>query len=87
MKQPAASLVLLAAVALASGSVEAAGQQKKGAQASRAAKTPSAQTQVEGQRGGASGRSGDYYENVIDSQPVGSQRWWDVYDRQRGSPH
>jgi hypothetical protein len=34
----------------------------------------------------ASRRDGDYYENVLEKVPFGSQRWWEVYGRQHGSP-
>jgi hypothetical protein len=34
----------------------------------------------------ASRRDGEYYENVLEKLPFGSQRWWDVYGRQHGSP-
>jgi hypothetical protein len=34
----------------------------------------------------ASRRDSDYYENVLEKLPFGSQRWWEVYGRQHGSP-
>ncbi len=36
--------------------------------------------------GEASRRDSDYYENVLERLPFGSQRWWEVYGRQHGSP-
>lgn len=34
---------------------------------------------------GAGGENG-YYENVLEKVPFGSQRWWEVYGRQHGTP-
>jgi hypothetical protein len=81
------TLVLALAVAASAGSdVNAASAKKKRVQANQSARAAAGQPSNSGNP--TPSRSGDsYYENIIGSQVFGSQRWWDVYGRQRGSPH
>jgi hypothetical protein len=81
------TLVLAFAVAASTGSdVNAASAKNKRVQASQSARAAAGQSPNSGNP--TPNRSGDsYYENILGSQVFGSQRWWDVYGRQRGSPH
>ncbi|MGE0849053.1 MAG: hypothetical protein AB7O44_05450 [Hyphomicrobiaceae bacterium] len=81
------TLVLALVVAASAGSdVNAASAKKKRVQASQSVRAAAGQSPNLGNP--TPSRSGDsYYENILGSQVFGSQRWWDVYGRQRGSPH
>ena len=72
----------LLAQAIASDTSEAAQAKRK-----RPGTTQSGKAWGNGPSQRAAPRSGgDYYENLLDSQRFGSQRWWEIYGRQRGSP-
>lgn len=75
-----ATVLAAAAVAYA----DAASPKKKQLQAGPPGK--SYEAEAPGRRSGGSNSGSDYYENVLERVPFGSQRWWEVYGRQHGTP-
>jgi hypothetical protein len=37
-------------------------------------------------KSGAREVQSDYYEHVLEKVPFGSQRWWNIYEEQHGTP-
>ena len=85
MKVIVTSLVALSLVASLGGQADAARHQKKRLHTSDHSKPYRARTY--GYRGSAASHSSNgYYEHVLDKVPFGSQRWWDIYFEQHGTP-
>jgi hypothetical protein len=82
MKIIITSLAALSIAASLAGGAEAATRKKQ----LRMSQYSEPYAGVSGYRSRAVGSSGaySYYERRLEALPVGSQRWWSVYDQQRG---
>ena len=86
MRSIVSSVVALSLMAALAGHADAASrQQKKRLKASHQSSAHAAKTRAT--RKPASGEAElDYYEHILDKVPLGSKRWWSIYDEQHGVP-
>lgn len=86
MRSIVSSVVALSLMAAAGGYADAASrQQKKRLKASHHSSAYPAKTRAT--RKPAQGEAeSDYYEHILDKQPLGSKQWWSIYDEQHGVP-